>query len=115
MRGHPYFLMIICEICEICAKILHLWEFEPLDVAEVLTVRQVLVLRVHADGALVLSELAGRELCLEGVVVTLVTGHVERLYIEDLLVAVLIEANIDLLQTNGIIETLLVDDILDVV
>ena len=34
-------------------------QLQPLDVAEVLAVRQVLVLRIHTDGRLVLASLLG--------------------------------------------------------
>ena len=77
--------------------------------------RQVLVLRIHADGALVLAELVGSQGSLEGVVVTVVTGHLQRFNTEDLFVALLVETNVDFLQSDGIVESLFVDDILDVV
>ena len=96
-------------------SILHVGKFEPLDVAEVLTMRQVLVLRIHADGALVLAELVGCQGSLEGIVVTVVTSHLQRFNTEDLFVALLVETNVDFLQSDGIVESLFVDDILDVV
>ena len=75
--------------------------------------RQVLVLRIHADGRLVLSELAGRERSFEGEVVAFLLNHLQRLYVVYLLVAVLVEANVDLLQAYSIVQALLVDDVLD--
>ena len=72
--------------------------------------RQVLVLRIHTDGALVLTKMTGSQLSLEGVVVALVTCYLQRLYREYLLLAVLVEQNVNLLQTYCIIETLLVDN-----
>jgi hypothetical protein len=75
----------------------------------------MLVLRIHTDGRLVLTKLVGLQYCLEGVVVTLVTNHIQRLYGEYLLIAVLVEAYVNLLQTNGIVKALFVDNILDVI
>ncbi len=50
-------------------------QLQPANVAEVLTVRQVLVLRRHTDGRLVLTELLRSQRSLEGVVVAYVASH----------------------------------------
>ena len=84
---------------------------EPLDVAEVLAVRQQGVLRIHTDGALVLSGLLGRMYSLEGVVITLFLHHLQRLDREDMLLAVRVGIDVDLLNGNSIFKTLLVDDV----
>ena len=73
------------------------------------------MLRIHTDGTLVLSELCWRQCSLEGKVVTITASHLQRFYREDFLLALFIEADVDLLETDGIVETLLVDDILYIV
>ena len=75
----------------------------------------MLVLWIHTDGRLVLTELTGSQISLEGIVVTIVTRHLQWLYIEHFLLAVLIDADVHLLQSDSIVETLLVDDVLNVV
>ena len=75
----------------------------------------MLVLRIHTDGRLVLTELTGSQISLEGIVVTIVTCHLQWLYIEHFLFTVLIDADVHLLQSDSIVETLLVDDVLNVV
>ena len=75
----------------------------------------MLVLRIHTDGRLVLTELTGCQISLEGIVVTIVTCHLQWLYIEHFLLTVLIDADVHLLQSDSIVETLLVDDVLNVV
>ena len=88
-------------------------KFQPLDVAEVLTVGQLRILGVHADGTLVDASLLGSQGSLEGVVVTLVIDHLQRLDREDMLLAVLVGVDVYFLQADGIVKTLLVDDVLD--
>ena len=73
--------------------------------------RQVLVLRIHADGTLVLACLLGRMLGLEGVEVALLLNHLQRLDREHVLIAFLVDGNIHLLKSDGIVKTLFVDDI----
>ena len=43
------------------------------------------------------------------------TSHIQLLHVVNFLVTILVEANVNLLQADSIVETLLVDDILDVV
>ena len=84
---------------------------KPLDVAEVLTVRQECILGIHTNGTLVLSGLLRCVLHLEGVVVAFLLHHLQRLDREDVVLAVLIGIDVDLLECNGIVESLLVDDV----
>ena len=75
----------------------------------------MLVLGIHADGTLVLTSLLGSQNSLEGVVVAFMTRHLQRLDVEHVLLAVLVDIDVDLLQSDGIIKALLVDDITQIV
>ena len=73
--------------------------------------RQVLILRIHADCALVNTSLFWIQLGNEGEVVTLTLNHLKRLDREDMILAIGIGNHINLLQSYSIVKTLFVDDI----
>ena len=74
--------------------------------------RQVLILRIHTNGRLVATSLLRSQCSLEGVVVAFVTNHFQRFNRENALLAVLVDEDVDLLKCYCIVETLLVDNIL---
>ena len=73
--------------------------------------RQVLVLRVHTYSALVLTSLMRSQFSLEDKVVAFTTHHLQWLNRVDTLFTLLVDEDINLLQSNGIIKTLLINDI----
>ena len=75
--------------------------------------RQILILRIHTDGTLVLTKLMWSELSLENEVVAIATSKLEWLNREHTLLAILVDEDVNLLKSNSIVETLLVDNILD--
>ena len=77
--------------------------------------RQVLVLRIHTDSRLVHAEALGIQRCLEGVVITFLASHLQRFYIIDTLFTVLVYIDVDFLQPDSIVQSLLVDDIFQMV
>ena len=82
MKGLRIFIDNTCQ--------LQLRKLQPLNVAEVLAMRQVLVFRIHTDSRLVLTKLMRCEVSFEDKVVTFVTSHIQLLNIVNLLVTVLI-------------------------
>lgn len=77
--------------------------------------RQVLVLRIHADSTLILTKALWSEVSLEDVVVSILTGHLQWLDVIDTLMTFFVDIDIHLLQSYCIIETLLVDNIFDMI
>ena len=96
-------------------RLFQIRQLQPPDVAEVLTVGQVLVLRIHADGTPVESGLLGSQLRLEGVVVALTARHLQRFDVVDALLTVLVGVDVHLLQGDDVVESLFVDDIFQMI
>ena len=73
--------------------------------------RQILVLRVHADSRTILTSLLRLELSLEGVVVTFARDELQRLNAINALLTLLVCEDIHFLESDSIVKTLFVDDI----
>ena len=86
-------------------------KFQPLNVAEILTVRQILVLRIHAHSTLEVTSLLWSKCCLKDEVVAITANHLQRLNREYALLALLIDMYIYLFEGYSIIESLLVNNI----
>lgn len=84
---------------------------KPLDVAEVLTVRQFLVLREHTYSILVRTGLDSLEVKFEGVVIALFLNHLERIDVMNLLFLVRIVVESDQFKAYCVLQSLLVDDV----
>lgn len=84
--------------------------YEPTNVAEVLTVRQILALREHTVGYLEATGIFQFMLHLESIEVAFLLHNIERLYRVDVLFAVLSDVGSYQFQTDGIVQTLFVDN-----
>ena len=69
-------------------------QLKPLHIAEVLTMRQVLIARIHADSTLVLTSLLGRMLNLKGIEITIFLHHLQWFNREYALITILVNSNI---------------------
>ena len=81
---------------------------KPTDVVEVLTVNQVLVLRVHAVSHFVAAGEVDARGKVEGVEVTFVFHHVHGEYLVDRVLAIDARGEYNEVNADGIVETLLV-------
>ena len=98
-------------LIEYCYLLLHVRQLQPLHVAEVLTMRQVFVLWIHADSTLVESCLLRSKRALEDEVIAIAANQLQRFDREDALLTFLIGEDIYLLQGNSIVQSLFVDNI----
>ena len=73
--------------------------------------RQVLVFRIHTHSTLVLTSLLRSQLSLEGIVVSFFLDHLQWFDAVNALLSILVGIDVHLLQSNGIVKTLFVDDI----
>ena len=88
---------------------------QPLYVAEVLTMRQLVVLRIHTNSCLERTCIYWLYLSLKGKVVTLMTLHLEWINSINLLAILYLIFQNYKLKTYSVVQALLVDDILNLV
>lgn len=89
---------------------------KPLHIAEILTVRQVGVLREHAHASLECAGMLRLDLQLELIVVALMTNHLELIDSIDTAVAGIgIRLQNDKLKTDGIVKALLVNRVAELI
>ena len=85
--------------------------YEPANVAEVLTVRQVCILREHTVRNLEATRIFHLVLSLESIKVTFFLHYIERFYGVNMLFAILSRISSHQFQTDSIVQALLVDNV----
>ena len=78
-------------------------QFQPLNITAVLSMRQILILRIHTNSTLILASLLRSQLSFENEIITLTSYHLQRLNRIDAFLTIFVNIDINLFKSNSII------------